>query len=218
MFEYVQEREMGSRLEPRTLVYVISSGELVREDSGKLTGRGKNQILELASSRLVAGVRKIYTSSSNADHETAKILSKEFDIRLDKKGCLDGFNIGVSWADDEQLREALTAIWNNHDNNVGKGESIEEAKERFGTCMNDLGRKHPDDSFAVVCDTIMTCLFHSLVTAEPLSINNWFSTGFASCATYEYAKTGWTLVMPPENSFLSDPSCVSVWLPQNFLD
>ena len=39
MFEYVQEREMGSKLEPRTLIYVITSGETNREDSSKLTER-----------------------------------------------------------------------------------------------------------------------------------------------------------------------------------
>jgi len=218
MFEYVQEREMGSKLEPRTLIYVITSGETLREDSGKLTKRGQNQILELASSRLVSGVRKIYTSSTSGDHETAKILSKEFGVRLDKKGCFDGFKLGVSWADEEQLREVLTSLWNDHNYSFGKGESIEDAKERFGTCMNDVGRKHPDDSIAVVCDPIMSCLFHSLVTAAPLNITEWTSTGFASCATYEYAKTGWTLVMPSENSFLSDPSCVSEWLPENLFD
>ena len=218
MFEYVQEREMGSRLEPRTLIYVITSGETDREDTGKLTERGLNQILELAYSRLVAGVRKIYASSSRGDYDTAKILSKEFDVRLDKKGCLDGFNLGISWTDEEQLSEVLQSLWNDHDYKTEKGESIEEAKERFGTCMNDIGRKHPHDSIAVVCDTIMSCLFYSLVTAAPLNFDEWTSTGFASCATYEYAKTGWSLVMPPENSFLSDPSCVSDWLQSNLAD
>ncbi|TFH11285.1 MAG: hypothetical protein E4H14_01030 [Candidatus Thorarchaeota archaeon] len=218
MFEYVQEREMGSRLEPRTLIYVITSGETLREDSGKLTDRGQNQILELASSRLVAGVQKIYSSSSSGEYETAKILSKEFDVRLDKKGCLDGFNLGVSWTEDEQLRKVLLDLWNDHDYKIGKGESIEEAKERFGACMNEIGTKHPDDSIVIICDTIMSCIFYSLVTAAPLNINAWSSTGFASCATYEYVKTGWTLVMPPENSFLSEPTYVSEWLPENLFD
>jgi len=218
MFEYVQEREMGSRLEPRTLIYVITSGETLRDDSGNLTERGKNQILELANSRLIAGVRKIYTSSSTGDYETAKILSKEFDVRLNKKGCLDGFKLGVSWTDEEKLREVLPSLWNDHSYTIEKGESIDDAKERFGTCMNDIGGKHPDDSIAVVCGPIMSFLFYSLVTAAPLNITEWMATGFASCATYEYTKTGWTLVMPPENSFQSDPSCVSEWLPKNLLD
>jgi len=218
MFEYVQEREMGSRLEPRTLIYVITSGEVMNDGSGKLSERGKNQILELSSSRLVSGVRKIYSSSTSYDLETAKILSKEFDVRVDKKGCLDAFKLGFSWTDVDRLKEELPALWNDHDYQINKGESIEKAKERFGTCMNDVGRKHPDDSVAVVCDTIMSCLFHSLVTAAPLNIDEWLTTGFSSCATYEYAKTGWTLVMPPENSFLTDPTCVSDWLPENLFD
>ena len=218
MFEYVQEREMGSRLEPRTMIYVITSGEVMDDGSGKLSERGKNQILELASSRLVSGVRKIYSSSTSYDLETAKILSKEFDVRVDKKGCLDAFKLGFSWTDTDRLREALPALWNDHNYQIEKGESIEDAKERFGTCMNDVGRKHPDDSVAIVCDTIMSCLFHSLVTAAPLNIEQWLTTGFSSCATYEYEKTGWTLVMPPENSFLTNPTCVSDWLPENLFD
>jgi broad specificity phosphatase PhoE len=218
MFEYVQEREMGAKLEPRTLIYVITSGEVMDDGSGKLSEIGKNQILELASSRLVAGVRKIYTSTTSYDLETAKILSDEFDVRLDKKSCLDAFKLGFSWTDTAQLKEALPALWNDPEYQIGKGESLEEAKERFGTCMNDIGSRHPDDSVAIVCDTIQTCLFHSLVTAAPLDINTWLATGFASCTTYEYAKTGWTLVMPSENSFLSNPSCVSDWLPENLFD
>jgi len=209
---------MGSRLEPRTLIYVITSGEVSHDDPSKLSERGKNQILELASSRLVAGVRKIYSSSTSSDYETATMLSKEFEVRLDKKGCLDAFKLGISWKDEDQLKDLLPALWKDEDYKISKGESLAEARERFGTCMNDLGRKHPDDSIAVVSDSIMTFLFHSLVTAAPLDFKSWLTTGYASCATYEYAKTGWTLVMPPENSFLSEPSCISEWLPENMFD
>ncbi len=218
MFEYVQEREMGSKLEPRTLFYIITTGEVLDIDPGKLSERGKNQIFELANSRLVTGVRKVYTSSSSSNHETAKILSKEFDVRLDNKNCLDDFNLGVSWKDKEDLKEVLPNLWKDEEYKFDKGESVLEARERFATCMNDIGRRHPDDSVAVVCDTILSCLFHSLVSAAPLDLNEWLMSGFASCATYEYAKTGWTLVMPPDNSYLSDPTCVSDWLPENLFE
>jgi len=218
MFEYVQEREMGSRLEPRTLIYVITSGEILRDDSDKLSDRGRNQILELASSRLVAGVRKIYTSTSKGDLESAKILAEEFEVKVDKKSCLDGFKLGIPWNEDEKLREILPAIWNDTTFQIDGGESLADATDRFGTCMNEICSKHKDDSIAVVSDTIMATLFHSLVTAAPLNINSWLATGFASCATFEYMKTGWTLVMPPENSFLSDPTTVSDWLPEGLFN
>jgi len=184
MFEYVQEREMGSKLEPRTLIYVITTGESLRDDPEKLSKRGRNQLLELANSRLVGGVRKIYTSTVSAVHDSAKILSKEFDARIEKKGCIESFKLGVPWTDKEQLREVLPAIWNDNTFSVGKGESLADAQERFGTCMNEIGRKHPDDSIAVVTDTILSFLFYSLVTAAPLEINEWLKTGFASCSTY----------------------------------
>ncbi len=218
MFEYVQEREMGSRLVPRTLIYMIVSGEPSTEDNGKLSERGKNQIMELAYSRLVAGIRKIYTSTKNSDQESAKMLSKEFQVRVEKKGCLDAFDPGVSWDDSDKLQKALSTIWNDETYAPEKGESLADARERFGICMNNLGSKHPDDSFAVVTDTTMAFLFYSLVTAAPLSMEEWLKTGFASCATYEYAKTGWTLVMQPDNSFLTDPSNVSDWLPIDLVE
>jgi len=215
MFEYVQEREMGSRQEPRTLFYVITAGEILRDDPGKLSEKGQNQIFELANSRLIAGVSKIYSSSTSNGIETAKILARELDTRMEKKKCLDAFNLGISWTDEKQLREILPSIWNDEEFSAPKGESISKARERFGECMNDIGRRHPDDSVAVVGHTILSCLFYNLVTAAPLDINEWLMTGFASCATYEYAKTGWTLVMSPDNSFLSDPTSVSDWLPEN---
>ena len=218
MFEYVQEREMGSRLESRTLIYVITSGEILREDPDKLSERGKNQIFELANSRLVAGVRKIYTSSLKGDLESAKLLAKEFGVKVDKKSCFDGFKLGIPWTEEEELKKVLHALWNDTTFQTNEGESLSDATERFGSCMNDICSRHRDDSIAVVSDTIMTTLFHSLVTAAPLNIDTWLSAGFASCANYEYMKTGWTLVMPPENSFLSDPTSVSNWLPEGLFD
>ncbi len=218
MFEYVQEREMGSRLEPRTLIYVITSGEIMREDPDRLSERGKNQIFELANSRLVAGVRKIYTSTLKGDLESARLLAKEFGVKIDKKNCLDGFNLGIPWTDEVKLKQVLPSIWNDRTFHADGGESLADAMDRFGTCMNEISSKHRDDSIAVVSDTTMAALFHSLVTAAPLNINTWLTTGFAACTTYEYMKTGWTLVMPPENSFLSNPTTVSNWLPEGLFD
>ncbi len=218
MFEYVQEREMGSRQEPRTLFYVITTGEILRNDPGALSEKGQNQIIELANSRLIAGVSKIYSSATSNGIETAKILAKELGARVEKKKSLDAFKLGISWTDEKQLNETLRAIWNDEEFSTPKGESLSDARERFGECMNDIGRRHPDDSVAVVGHTIMSCLFYNLVTAAPLDINEWLMSGFASCATYEYAKTGWTLVMSPDNSFLSVPTCVSDWLPEKLFE
>ena len=218
MFEYVQEREMGSRLEPRTLIYVITSGEILRNNPDKLSERGTNQVFELANSRLVAGVRKIYTSTLKGDLESAKLLANEFGVRVEKKNCFDGFKLGIPWAEDDKLREVLPAIWNDTTFHTDGGESLANAMDRFGSCMNEVCSKHRDDSIAVLSDTVMSTLFYSLVTAAPLDVNAWLSAGFASCATYEYTKTGWSLAMPPDNSFLSDPTSVSDWLPDVLFD
>jgi len=48
----------------------------VTEESGGLSEAGKNQVVDLARSRLVAGVTMIYSSSAKDTVATAKILGK----------------------------------------------------------------------------------------------------------------------------------------------
>ena len=76
MFEMVQEPDYDGSMS-RTMVYLILHGEVEQEDHSKLTERGKEQIAELARSRLVSGPAKIYSPSNKACKETSEILAKE---------------------------------------------------------------------------------------------------------------------------------------------
>ena len=98
-------------------------------------------------------------------------------------------------------------MWQDDEFIPDKGESFAEARERFGTCMGGIVVKHQDDVVAVVVDPLMAVLFHSHVTATPLDISEWHSMGYAACATYEYSR-GWSVIMPPDNSYLSEPTTV----------
>ena len=71
MFEYVQEREVGKRLESRTMVYVIAVGECESFNSQTLTERGKNQLFEMARSRVATGVRILYSASNKLASNSA---------------------------------------------------------------------------------------------------------------------------------------------------
>jgi len=210
MFEYVQEREVGKRLEPRTLVYVITIGEGEGFNSQNLSERGKNQLFEMARSRVASGVRILYSASDKIASKSADILAEEFDSKVKKTSCLDAMKFQ---GEIESLKEDLTKIWKDEEFAPDSGESLAEARERFATCMGGLVSKHQDDVFAVVVDPLLALLFHAHVSASPLDISEWQAMGFASCASYEYSR-GWSVVMPPDNSYLSDPSTVGDILPE----
>ena len=132
MFEYVQERETTSRLTPRTMVYVITTGEKDNENLEKLSVRGENQVVEIALSRVVAGVRRIYSASSKLAMSTSKILAEEFSAKIEKRGCLDDVNIGKI----SDPRETLLEMWKDVEYEPNDGESFAMARERFGECIN----------------------------------------------------------------------------------
>ncbi len=218
MFEYVQEHEDRARLEPRTMVYIIVIGEIDLENQGKLSERGKNQVQELAYSRLVAGVSKIYSSSAKEALETSDILKKEFYCNVDKKDCLVELKLGSSWNDDEYLKSTLPLLWDDEDYTPKNGESMAEARSRIRNCMNEIGLRHQGDSVAIVTHPLLANIFHSQVVGTPSSLHDLLATGFASCASYEHTKKGWTLVMPPDNSYLTDPSTIADLLPEGLND
>lgn len=214
MFEYVQERESSSRLTPRTMVYVITIGETDKEDPEKLSERGENQVMEIAMSRVVAGVRRIYSATSKLAMRTSKILAEEFSAKIEKRDCLDDVNIGKK----SDPRETLLEMWKDEEHEPSDGESFTLARERFGECMNEIVSKHSGDVFAVVTHPLIAVLFQSLVTAAPLDIENWLSSGNASSASYEYSRKGWSEVMPPDNSYQSDPTTVADGFPEGHFD
>ncbi len=214
MFEYVQEREVGKRLEARTMVYVIAVGECDGFSSQTLTERGENQLFEMARSRVASGVRILYSATEKLATKSAEVLAKEFEAKTKKTNCLDSikFDLGDLYS----LRETLTRMWQDEDFIPDERESLAEARERFGSCMGGIVAKHPDDVVAVVVDPLMSVLFHSHVTATPLDISEWQSMGYASCASYEYAR-GWSMIIPPDNSYLSNPTTVGDTLPEGLI-
>lgn len=218
MFEYVQEREHAARLEPRSMIYIITTGEINIDNLGKLSERGKNQVHELAYSRLVPGVSRIYSSPASEAMETSNILKKEFYCNIEKRDCLVEFKLGFSLKDEVLLRENLPQFWEDEDFKIDNGESMAEARTRIRNCMNEIGLRHQGDSVAVITNPLTASIFYSLVTGVPSDLHEFLMTGFASCATYEHMKTGWTLVMPPDNSYLTEPSTIADILPGNVFD
>ena len=213
MFEYVQEREPTTRLKPRTMVYVITIGDCSPEDGNQLTECGKNQIFELARSRIVAGVSTIYVDSTKPSVSSGEILAGELGTRTASRNCLDSAKVP---GDFDSWRTNIIQMWENDDYTPEKGESFTDAKLRVSSCMNDLASKHPNDGIAIVVNPLIAVLFDRHVTAKPLHMKDWLDMGFASCASYEYSRS-WSMVMPHDNSFLSEPTSVRDRLPEDFI-
>ena len=100
-------------------------------------------------------------------------------------------------------------MWDDPSISVGKGESFLESRKRIGVCITNIAKKNSGNSVAIVTHPVVALLFDSLVCGGDLTQESLMSLGYASCASYEYSKDGWVLVMPFENSFLSEPTCFS---------
>jgi len=215
MFDLVQEREIGKSLASRTMVYVIVHGEPDVNKPDGLSERGKNQIGDLGRSRVATGVRKIYSSPAEMCLKTAGLLRKEFEAPVDVKECLKEAALGESKNND--LGALLKKMWDDPGFTHKSGESLFDARRRLGECMNIIGDRHTGDSVAVIVDPLLSAVFLSLVRGGEPRIEDWMHCGHASCATYEYSKRGWELLMPPDDSFLAEPSSISDTLPEGVI-
>jgi len=216
MFDLIQERDTDTRLAPRTMVYVITHG--VTEESGGLSEVGKNQVVDLARSRVVAGVTRIYSSSTRNTEATAKILSKEYGAKAIKKDCLEEVKLGKGRLSAEELARILPKMWKDTDFQPEHGESLMDARHRLAECVSKFSAKHSGDSIVIVTHAMLATLFHTLVKGGDPTVEEWLTMGHASCAAYEYAKGGWTLVMPPDNSYLTEMTAVRDVLPPEVIE
>ena len=197
----------------RTVVYFILQGEAILEDPRNLTDRGKNQVFELARSRLVSAPAKVYSSPFKPSKYSAEIMAKELFSKTQRKDCLKELDFGTKKINENILKEYLPLLWNDHDYAPPSGESMRVAQQRFAKCVTQIARIHSENSVAIIAQPIVFTLFHHLVVGGEPQVSEWLDLGFASCATYEYSSDGWTMVMPPESSFLSDPSTIKSSLP-----
>ena len=138
MFDLIQEGDIGPGLASRTMVYVITNGETDVDNLRKLTQRGKDQVEELARSRVVSGIQVIYYASNDVTTETAKILSDEFKVEAKKKDCFHDVKVGKGTPTAQLLAKTLPNVWNDADHIPDNGESLMMARQRLAECMRGL--------------------------------------------------------------------------------
>ncbi len=210
MFDLVQEREIGGTL-TRTMIYLLVHAEHNYNHTG-LSERGRNQVMELARSRLIPVVKTLYSAKSDVCKQTAMMLQKEFGSRMETIECLSEIDIGVK-LDDEKAYEIISELWKDESQPAPNGESLLAAQKRMRDCIMNLAKRNSGDVIAVVTHPLVAVLFNLLVVGGPPRVEDWLYLGHASCATYEYSKDGWTLVMPFDDSFLSSPAKIADGLP-----
>jgi broad specificity phosphatase PhoE len=217
MFDIVEEKDIHKVFSTRALVYVITHGETEGQGSERLSEKGQNQIAELARSRVATGVHAIFTSTMKEAAATAEILAKEFGVTVESRPCLVDAAISKGRPSPRQLADRLPIMWDDVNHTPIGGESFNVARRRFGDCMNYVGEKSVGDTVAVVTHPLIAALFLSMVKGGGPILEDWLYMGHASCATYEYSSGGWSLVMPPDDSYLSETTSVADMLPRDLL-
>jgi len=210
MFEMVQDPGIEQTM-TKTVVYVVNTAEPEPEED-TLTERGKEQARELFRSRLITGPEAIYSGTSGPVIQTADIVSSDFDIPSIMIECLSTGNLRESNALSNKQRKRIVEMWNDFDYAPEKGESMREIQSRFSKCVNELAVNHSGQSIVVVCGSIPFMLFYRLVVGGSPTQDDWLSLGYCSCASYEYSKNGWALLLPPDNTYLSHPTTISDYI------
>jgi len=216
LFDIVEETGSEASLTPKTIVYVIVHGDPEADDEG-LSSLGEDQVFELSRSRVMSGITRIYSSSNKACLETAGALRRNFEAPVEVKDCLDGFGFQIKEQPVSDIADMLEAYWD-EGYTPEEGKSLEESRIRISDCVNGIADKHSSDSIAIVVPPILSALLLSLVRGGEPRIEEWVMIGYCSCTTYQYSDTGWELVMPPDNSFLSERTAVKDKLPDGVLE
>ncbi|TFG14188.1 hypothetical protein EU537_04510 [Candidatus Thorarchaeota archaeon] len=207
MFEMVQEPGIEQTMS-KTIVYVVNTAEPNPEGEA-LTDRGKEQSHELFRSRLITGPESIYSGISGPVMQTADIVSSDFGIPSIMVECLSNANLGKSDGSLEDKKRKILEMWDDLDRSPENGESMREIQSILSNCVNELAVNHSGQSIVVVCESIPFILFYRLVVGGVPTKDEWLNLGYCSCASYEYSNNGWALLLPPDNTYLSEPSTVS---------
>jgi len=216
LFDIVEETGSEASLTPKTIVYVTVHGDPKADDEG-LSSLGEDQVFELSRSRVMSGITRIYTSPNKACLETAGTLRRDFEAPVQVKDCLDGFDLELKEQSASDIADMLEAYWDEGYTSE-EGRSLEESRIKISDCVNGIAAKHSSDSIAIVVPPILSALLLSLVRGGEPRIEEWVMMGYCSCTTYQYSDTGWELVMPPDNSFLSERTAVKDKLPDGLLE
>ncbi|MEM4735846.1 MAG: histidine phosphatase family protein [Candidatus Thorarchaeota archaeon] len=208
MFEMMERRDRETAIYPRTLVYFVVHGEPT-DWGGRLSDTGTKQIDDLCHSRIIPMLTAIYSSPDTPSVETARIMEREFGTPTIVLKDLSGYEL-KSGSDPARLAEQIRKWWSTDDH----GHSLTSSVKRVKYTLTSIASNNVGGSIAVVVAPDVDVIFRSLVYGGEPTLKDWLDSEYASCTAYEYSRGGWSLVMPQENSFLTQPSSVQSRLPE----
>jgi len=195
----------------RTLVHLVVSG-CPSQAGDRLSERGLNQIDELARSRLIPAVTRIFSGPERPVVESAEAMRRAFGAPLTvEKGLSDILHLKTSAL--QGIGQLLPKLWADPDLPSNSGESLNSSLHRIRQFAGSMVEKEKGGSLALVVGPTVRVLFDSLVTGGSPMIDEWLQSSHASCTVYEYHRGGWGLIMPAESSFLSEPTVLEDTLP-----
>ncbi len=210
MFELV-DNEMPAEIRwTRTLVRFVVHGEPTSKGTA-LSERGRLQVEELARSRLITSANVIISSKEEVSHVTAEILSRELGSTIETMSCLE--DVHSLRQPDKTSFEEVVRFWSNKRESDSEGESLKEVMERLMRCIASAVGRYRGGMLVIVLSPALFVIVLHLVNGGRPSMNEWLETGFATCATCEYTRHGWHMVMSPENSFLTESTTVMDMIP-----
>ncbi len=212
MFELVNEESPVEVPWMRTSIRVVVHGEPVPLGTA-LSDRGQSQVEDLARSRLITTANVIISSKEDVSLSTAKILSAELNAPIEKMSCIEEIR---TLRPDHAKASQVAKFWQQPNKADAGMESLSSVKTRLRDCMNKIVERYRGGMVVVVLSPALALIFLHLVDGGTPTLREWLDMGFASCSTFEYSKRGWHIVMPPENSFQTEPSTVQDWLPQEW--
>ena len=217
MFKLVEEDESLPALTPRTTVYVVIHAESEGYFDDRITERGKKQVEELIRSRVITSASAVYSSPSETAQATADALAAEYGVPVKVEEELSEVSLGNALRKKDRLGNELLNMWNDFDYSPPGGESLEEARHRVAVAANKIASWHEADSIVIVTHPLLGVLFMSRVTGGTPTVEDWLGLGHAPSAILEHERTGWMLVAPFDNTFLSEPTVVADSLPKDVL-
>lgn len=193
--------------ELKTLVTVVRHGETIWNQEGKhqgwldsdLTQQGIAQARRIADILLNRSFSTLYSSDLGRARQTAGLLADTLSlhVNLDKRireqnlGILEGLSI-------QQFRERYPEEYAKHVERevnycLPGGESIRQVYERSTSCLEELARKHQNESIILVTHGwVLECFFRK-VLGIPLEQPRRFSLRNCSINSFSFSNDNWRL-------------------------
>ncbi len=213
MFKLMEENELATGRNPPTTVYLVTYAEPDSGDPNRLSERGRSHMSELLKSRVMSDVKHVYSGTAKVMLHSAGIISRHFNSQVSVIDCLNDINLGKT-----QEEELWVRVWSDFTFSPHGGESMNNFIDRIVGCTIKIIRKHSYDNIVLMTSPLASAAIYHFVTGIEFNPEIWLEIGIPSCACYDFTITQWELVMPPDNTFLTEHIFMQDLLSEQLVD